>query len=128
MNTANAFDPPLVNPNYMTTAFDIFAMRETVRAVQRFITAPAWAQFNVTPFTPMVTASASNATVDAYIRSICGSIFHPSGSAGMSSAAKGVGQGVVNPDLTVKGADGLRIVDSSIWVGHQQPATPFCSN
>lgn len=101
----------------MTTAFDTFAMRESVRAVQRFMAAPAWSEYGLTPFPPMVSASADNATVDAYVKATALTIFHPSGSAAMSSALGGLGTGVVNPDLTVKGADGLRIADASVWVG-----------
>lgn len=101
----------------MTSDFDIFTMREAVRAVQRFVAAPVWAKFNITPFGPMVPASATNDTVDAYVRSMSTTVFHYGGTAVMFSTARGIGDGVVNPDLTVKGADsGLRIADSSVWV------------
>lgn len=40
----------------------------------------------------------------------------------MTDATIKLGNGVVNPDLTIKGADGLRIVDASVWVRHGPPA------
>jgi choline dehydrogenase len=41
-------------------------------------------------------------------------VFHPTGTAAMSP--KGAHWGVVDPDLKVKGVEGLRIVDGSVLV------------
>jgi choline dehydrogenase-like flavoprotein len=41
-------------------------------------------------------------------------VFHPTGTAAMSP--KGADWGVVDPDLKVKGVEGLRIVDGSVLV------------
>lgn len=52
--------------------------------------------------------------LDQFIRAHSGTVFHPAGSAAMS--AKRTAYGVVDPDLTVKGLSGLRIVDLSVVV------------
>lgn len=48
------------------------------------------------------------------MRAGASSVFHPTGTAAMSP--KGADWGVVDPDLKVKGVEGLRIVDGSVLV------------
>jgi choline dehydrogenase-like flavoprotein len=48
-------------------------------------------------------------------------VWHPVGSAAMT--AKNAGFGVVNPDLTVKGVKGLRVIDASVFVSIQIPSS-----
>jgi len=112
INSSNPFDAPLIDPNFFTTNFDIFALREAVKSARRFVTAPAWNGYTTGRFT------AANATtddeIDAFIRSTALSAFHAVGTASMSP--KGAPWGVVDPDLRVKGVVGLRIVDNSVVV------------
>lgn len=74
------------------------------------MTAPAWNGFLLAP--------QLNATTDDelndFIRSTGSNFEHPTGTAAMS--AVDADYGVVDPDLRVKGIDGLRIVDASILV------------
>ncbi|KIM39564.1 GMC oxidoreductase [Hebeloma cylindrosporum] len=110
INSSNPFDAPLIDPNFLATDFDIFALREAVKSARRFVDAPAWNGYTTGRFT------ATNATTDdeieAFIRSTAGTLFHPMGTASMSP--KGASWGVVDPDLRVKGVVGLRIVDNSV--------------
>ncbi|KAF7305846.1 Alcohol oxidase [Mycena chlorophos] len=53
-----------------------------------------------------------DAELDVYIRAHTGTVFHPVGTASMSPI--GAEWGVVDPDLRVKGVNGLRIVDLSV--------------
>ncbi|KAF8962123.1 hypothetical protein BDZ97DRAFT_1920795 [Flammula alnicola] len=117
--STNPFDKPVINPQYLTTDFDIFAMRESVQAINRFVGAPAWSDYVVGPFGSSFAAATDDSSIDSYVRGLTTTIFHPVGTAAMSPA--GATTGVVNPDLTVKGADGLRIVDASIF-----PFVPSC--
>jgi choline dehydrogenase-like flavoprotein len=112
--SSNPFTQPLINPNYLTTKFDIFAMREAVKAVKRFVGAPAWSDYVTGPFGSSFIAATDDASIDAYVRGLTTTIFHPVGTASMSKA--GASNGVVNPDFKVKGADGLRVVDASVFV------------
>ncbi|KAF4621592.1 hypothetical protein D9613_012602 [Agrocybe pediades] len=114
------FQPPMVDPGFMTTDFDIFAARESIKAALRFVAAPAWTDYVVAPFGSIFAVGVTNdTTIETYVRGQAGSAFHPVGTAAMS--AFGASNGVVNPDLTVKGADGLRIVDASVF-----PFIPSC--
>ncbi|KDR79210.1 hypothetical protein GALMADRAFT_137093 [Galerina marginata CBS 339.88] len=113
IRTTNPFDKPLIDPNYLSTAFDIFTMREAVKAVQRFVAAPAWKDYVIGPFGDVFSKAKTDSQIESYVRGLTTTIFHPVGTASMSpSNAK---TGVVNPDLTLKGADGIRIVDASVF-------------
>jgi len=52
--------------------------------------------------------------LEDYIRRRTGTIHHMVGTARMSSWDSK--EGVLNPDLTVKGVHGLRVIDASIFV------------
>ena len=113
LHSADPFDKPLIDPQYLTTDFDIFAMRESVRASKRFVAAPAWADIVISPYGPL--SATSDAEIDDHIRALAQTIYHPVGTAAMSSSHSK--SGVVDQNLLVKGADGLRIVDASVFVG-----------
>lgn len=110
LNSSNPFDPPNINPNFLATEYDMFTMREAIRAARRFTAAPAWADYIISA----TFNGTTDAELDQYIRSNAGSIFHPVGTAAMSH--KGAKYGVVDPDLKVKGTFGIRIVDASVLV------------
>ncbi|KAJ7436219.1 alcohol oxidase [Mycena latifolia] len=110
LNSSNPFDPPLISPNLLASQFDLLTLREAVRTIQRFAQASTWVGYIISPIS--VNTTAPDSELDAYIRSHASTIFHPVGTAAMS--ARGAKYGVVDPDLTVKGLKGLRIVDASV--------------
>jgi len=114
VSSANPFDPPQIDPNLLASEFDIFTYRESVRASQRFFSAPAWKDYVVARRQPPPNAT-SDEELDTYLRENTISASHASGTCAMS--ASDAQYGVVNPDLRVKGTRGLRIVDASIMVG-----------
>lgn len=81
---------------------------------QTFFKAPVWKGYIVEQVAPPVNAT-TDGEVDDFIRANLFSAAHAVGSAAMSSSD--ASYGVVNPDLLVKGAKGLRIVDASVLVG-----------
>jgi choline dehydrogenase-like flavoprotein len=113
LTSADPFAHPLIDPNYLTTPFDIFTMREAVKAVKRFASADAWKDYIVSAVGGVV--GTEDADIDAYVRDQAVSVLHATGTASISP--KGASWGVVEPDLKVKGVDGVRIVDASILVG-----------
>lgn len=117
--TSNPFDKPLINPQYLSTEFDIFTMIQAVKSNLRFLSGQAWADFVIRPFDPRLADPTNDAAIESYIRDNANTIFHPVGTASMSP--RGASWGVVDPDLKVKGVDGLRIVDGSILVGSPFP-------
>lgn len=89
-------------------------MREAIKSAFRFASAPAWNGYVISPFG--LQFNSTDDEIDEWIRANGGTVYHPVGSASMSP--KGASWGVVDPDLSVKGLSGLRVVDLSIVVSH----------
>ncbi|KAJ7141401.1 alcohol oxidase [Mycena epipterygia] len=111
LNSSNPFDPPVINPNLLGAELDIAILREALRSAQRFVKAPVWAGYIISALS--VNDTASDSEFDTFLRGNTGSEDHPVSTAAMS--ASGADYGVVDPDLTVKGLRGLRIVDASVF-------------
>ncbi|SJL13190.1 uncharacterized protein ARMOST_16629 [Armillaria ostoyae] len=113
INSTNPLDPPLINPNYLSHPQDLAIMQYAVESAKKFVTAVAWDGY-------ILGVTASNTEND--LRNGVGTVFHPVGTASMSPAD--ASWGVVNPDLKLKGAKGVRIVDASVLplvpAGHTQ--------
>ena len=88
-------------------------MKEAVKSSRRFVTASAWRDYVIAPY-GIQGQLTSDADLESYIRNVSSTLFHPAGTASMSP--RGASWGAVNPDLTVKGVKGLRIVDASVFV------------
>ena len=113
LQTTNPFDFPIIDPEYFTEPFDIYAATQSIRAAQDFVSAPAWENYIIGPYGPTANLT-TDAEIESFIANYGGSIFHPVGTAYASSANSG--KGVVDNELRVKGAVGLRVVDASIFV------------
>ncbi|KAJ8509457.1 hypothetical protein ONZ45_g8377 [Pleurotus djamor] len=110
LKSSNPWEDPIIDPGFLTSPLDVRIYREAYKAVHRFISAPVFDGYILGPF------GEGNATtddeIDAYVRKYTTSVWHPVGTAAMSQVHSK--SGVVNPDLTVKGVSGLRVVDASI--------------
>lgn len=96
----------------LDTLFDITTMVESIKAIKRFAAAPAWGDYVSSAFGSL--AGTSDAELEEHARQHTTTVFHPTSTASMASQDSL--DGVVNPDLTVKGTSGLRIVDLSVFV------------
>ncbi|EIN05758.1 alcohol oxidase [Punctularia strigosozonata HHB-11173 SS5] len=108
INSSDPFAPPLINPNLLADELDLYIVRQGLKAGMRYLAAPAWDGYFVRPLQNLTT----DEQFDAYIREHAVSFFHPVATAAMSP--KDATWGVVAPDLLVKGAKGLRIIDASV--------------
>ncbi|KIK62554.1 hypothetical protein GYMLUDRAFT_504634 [Collybiopsis luxurians FD-317 M1] len=115
INTTDPFANPLINPGYLTSPFDIAAMREGIRIMFQYLSAPVWDGYVLSQFGDFanITATSPDDVLDEYIRNSAGSSAHPVGTAAMS--ANDADYGVVDPDLRVKRVEGLRVIDSSVF-------------
>jgi len=98
----------------LTSDFDLLAMRVAVGMVQRFVAAPAWKGYILGPSGGLADVK-NESDLDGLIRQQTIAGAHIVGTAAMS--ATNANYGVVNPDLRIKGATSLRIIDTSVFVG-----------
>ncbi|KAJ6474769.1 glucose dehydrogenase short protein [Mycena sanguinolenta] len=110
LQSNNPFDPPLIDLGLLTTEFDLFAVREAIKKAYRFVQAPVWKDYIISPTIDLLNMTTD--ALDEFIRNSVGAVGHLVSTAAMS--AKDASYGVVNPDLLVKGASGLSIIDASI--------------
>lgn len=112
LNSADPSGKPNIDLGFFTTDFDIRAMIEGIKITQTFYKAPVFKNYIIEQMAPL--ANATDAELEDFIRNTAFSSQHAVGTAAMSAAH--ANYGVVNPDLRVKGASGLRIVDGSVMV------------
>ncbi|KAJ7057133.1 aryl-alcohol oxidase [Mycena amicta] len=94
--SSDPFASPIIDAGALNTDFDIFA---------------AWDGYVLQPLSNLA-IGASDEEIETYLRANAAPNGHMVGTAIMSP--RGAANGVVDPDLSVKGINGLRIVDSSV--------------
>ncbi|KAF9531000.1 hypothetical protein CPB83DRAFT_850001 [Crepidotus variabilis] len=107
----NPLDEPIIDPRYLTADYDKKAMREALRVLKRFASSKTFSEYIVGAVGS--SGSEEDEPVDEHIRKNLGTTFHGVGTGAISP--DNAAWGVVDSRLRVKGADGLRIVDASIW-------------
>ncbi|KAJ7819584.1 aryl-alcohol oxidase-like protein [Mycena olivaceomarginata] len=111
ITSLSPFVHPTINPAFYTTLFDIRTAIHAIRTLISLLATPAWVGFILEPFAA-VAALSTDDEIEAYIRTFADSLKHPTSTAKISKTTDT--GGVVGPDLLVKGATGLRIVDASV--------------
>ncbi len=105
---ANPLSPPRIDPKYLSDRRDEDALLAGVKMARRIMEAPAlapWRHDDIYPYTGI-----SDDGLREQIRQRADTIYHPVGTCRM-----GVDDmAVVDPQLKVKGMEGLRVVDASI--------------
>jgi choline dehydrogenase len=104
-------DPPLIDPNYLTTDKDIQDAIDGSQLVRRIMSAEALQAITVEETKPGGKVQ-SEADMLQYFREESGSIYHLCGSCAMGPDAS---VSVVSSRLTVHGIEHLRIVDASVF-------------
>ncbi|KAI0653737.1 aryl-alcohol-oxidase from pleurotus Eryingii [Cubamyces menziesii] len=115
LSSSDPFAPPTIDPNFLSTAFDLAAMRAAVRSAVRFASAPTWTGFLTGPAAPFAGVDVTDDdALDAWARAQTSTIWHPTGTARMGKCGDSSANSVVNPDMTVRGVVGLRVMDASV--------------
>jgi choline dehydrogenase len=95
---------PLIDPAYLTDERDVQALLAGLRVAREVAAAPSmstWVRAETLP---------GDGDARAHMRATAGTYFHPIGTCAIDS--------VVDRDLTVRGVDGLRVVDASVMPSH----------
>lgn len=111
LKSIDPFDEPLIDVGSLNTEFDIFGLREAVKMTQRFLKAKAWEGYILQPLSNL-SFGATDDEIETYLRENAAPNGHIVGTASMSP--KGADYGVVDPDLSVKNVQHLRIIDASV--------------
>ncbi|KAI0342479.1 alcohol oxidase [Trametopsis cervina] len=110
LTSPNPFDAPTIDPRFLSSAFDLLTLRESVKAMRRFMRARAWDGWIVDEFGELKGAR-TDEEIERYVQRTAITINHICGTAAMG----GKDTGVLNADLSVKGVVGLRVVDASAF-------------
>ena len=100
---------PVIRQNFLSTDGDRRTLRAAVRLAQEVGRQAPLKSFIAREIAPG-TARASDADIDAFIRASAITVHHPLGTCRMGSDE----EAVVDTDLRLHGAEGLRIVDASV--------------
>lgn len=108
--TQDPFLLPAVDPRYLSHPADLDRLVDALLFYRRFLDTDSAKRFGVFEVTPGPLVQ-GRAGLEAYIRTVLTTAWHPAGTAAMMPQALG---GVVDPNLTVYGVENLRVVDASI--------------
>lgn len=111
--TVNSPDPkvaPLIDPNYLSAPEDWQCMRDGVRLARRIGEHPELRRHKANDISPVEADLASEEAIDRWIARDANTIFHPVGTCRMGADE----HSVVDPQLRVRGVEGLRVVDASV--------------
>jgi choline dehydrogenase-like flavoprotein len=116
LSTVDPFVQPLIDPGLLNSEYDIATIRESIKTSIRFANASAWRGFLDKPFEPLKKAleAGTDEALEEYARNTASTVWHPTSTAAMSNYNSS--DGVLDPDLCVKGTVGLRVVDASAFV------------
>jgi choline dehydrogenase-like flavoprotein len=107
--SADPAQPPSIRPNYLSEPEDVAIAVEAVRITRRIVAQPALAVYDPIEFRPGA-ESRTDEQIAKGVGAISSSIFHPVGTAAMGTGS----DAVVDPQLRVRGLEGLRVIDASI--------------
>ncbi|KAJ3543687.1 hypothetical protein NMY22_g3054 [Coprinellus aureogranulatus] len=129
LRSSDPFDDPVIDDGNLQSPIDIAALKEGFRLAKRFFSGPQWNSESATPNGPYLLSplfldpdTTPDAEFEAFLRETASTSLHGVGTASMST--RDGDEGVVDPELRVKGVVGLRIVDASaiprVPAGHTQ--------
>ena len=100
---------PSIQPNYLAAAYDQHMMVEGAKLARRIAATPALAPYVIEEYRPGVAVTGDEQILEA-VRNSGSSGYHPVGTCRMGKDAGAV----VDPQLRVRGVEGLRVVDASV--------------
>jgi choline dehydrogenase len=112
LRSRDPFVAPVIQPNYFAEPRDMQVSVAGLKIAREILCAAAFAGCRGTEWWPGE-GTTSDAQWVEHIRRTAQTIYHPVGSCKMSSSRDR--DGVVDSQLRVRGADGLRVVDASVF-------------
>lgn len=112
IDSADPAANPRIRFNYLSTEQDIQDWRDTIRLTRELLNQPALDEYRDEEIQPGP-AVQTDEEIDSWVRQNVESAYHPSCSCRMGAVDDDMA--VVDPECRVRGLEGLRIVDSSIF-------------
>jgi choline dehydrogenase len=104
------FAAPVIDPGLLSDPADIAPLIRGLRLARRILATPAFASCRAQEVAPGASAQ-TDAELEACIRATAYTVHHP-----VSTCRMGVdGMAVVDPELRVRGIEGLRVADASVF-------------
>ena len=110
LRSADPHEQPAILFNYLEREEDREGFRRCLRLVREIVAQPAFDRFRGIEIAPGADVQTDD-QIDAWVRETMESTYHPCGSCRMGEDA----MAVVNSDLKVRGLEGLRVIDSSVF-------------
>ncbi|AKS40711.1 GMC family oxidoreductase [Wenzhouxiangella marina] len=109
LRSADPRQPIAIHANYLSEAEDLEMMLDCVRLSREILDQPAFKPFRAHEIFPGNDVTSRTGLID-FIRNKAETIYHPVGTCRMGSDP----HSVVDPELRVRGIEGLRVIDASI--------------
>ena len=107
--SADPMAAPLIHQNFLHAEKDWDSLRAGFRVARDLAAQPSMKPYIEAEFFPGPNCQ-TDEEIDAHIRNTCITVHHPAGTCRAGSDA----DAVVDPDLRVRGVEGLRVVDASV--------------
>ncbi len=111
LTSANPADRPQLHPDFLGNPGDVGTLMRGVREARRILAAAPFAPYAGSEVTPGANHQ-SDRELEAAIRTQVGTAYHPVGTCKMGPDHDAMA--VVDPQLRVRGIEGLRVADASI--------------
>jgi choline dehydrogenase len=109
LKSANPADPPAMHPNYLSAETDQRTLVDGLKLCRRVLANPHLERFIASEFLPGSEVQSDDELLD-YARRRGGTVYHPTSTCRMGVDA----MAVVDPELRVRGIEGLRVADASV--------------
>ena len=121
LRSADAFEPPIIEPNYLASESDLEVIVEGVKIARHLVETKPLAIYKGAEKWPGPQAT-NDEGIREFLRETVETIYHPVGTCKMGADP----MAVVDSSLRVRGLEGLRVVDASIMptqiTGHTNAA------
>jgi choline dehydrogenase len=122
LRTTDFQDSPMIRLNYLQSQSDVHKLVAAIKLMRELFESNAFDEFRGQELAPGPEVTSDEA-LEAYVRAICGTVYHPVGTCKMGTDV----MAVVDSELRVYGVQGLRVVDASIMptltTGHTNAPT-----
>ena len=108
LNSADPAAAPAINPNFLSDERDMALLRDGAKLMHRIAATPPMSQLGARERNPV--DYHDDAALEARIRAVSDTIYHPVGTCRMGPDA----DDVVDPTLALRGIEGLWVADASI--------------